>query len=123
MKKQLLFLTVFFSLFFSNVNSQTVYVTKTGHKYHSESCRFLSNSSIQIKLEDAISRGNGPCSVCKPSSIVQKKSSFSQAPTQGQPLTQKEAQSLQCTATTKAGSRCTNISKVTNGKCWQHGGG
>jgi competence protein ComEC len=44
----------------------TVYITKTGEKYHTSGCRYLSSSKIPISLKDAKARGYGPCSVCKP---------------------------------------------------------
>jgi len=43
-----------------------VYITKTGKKYHSEGCRYLSKSKIPISLKDAIKQGYTPCSVCNP---------------------------------------------------------
>ena len=43
----------------------TVYITKTGSKYHRAGCRYLSKSSIPISLSDAKSRYS-PCSVCNP---------------------------------------------------------
>lgn len=45
--------------------SVTVYVTKTGSKYHSDGCRYLSKSKIPMSLSDA-KRSYGPCSVCNP---------------------------------------------------------
>jgi len=53
----------------SQNNSQddpTVYITKTGEKYHRLGCRYLSQSCIPIKLSDAIAQGYTPCSVCNP---------------------------------------------------------
>lgn len=44
----------------------TVYITKTGNKYHRDGCRYLSESKIPISLEEAISSGYTPCNVCKP---------------------------------------------------------
>ena len=44
----------------------TVYITRTGHKYHSAGCRYLARSQIPISLSDAKSRGYTPCSVCCP---------------------------------------------------------
>ncbi len=44
----------------------TVYITKTGSKYHRLGCKYLSKSCIPISLEDAKARGYGPCSVCGP---------------------------------------------------------
>ena len=43
----------------------TVYVTRTGAKYHRAGCRYLARSSIPMPLKDAAAR-YGPCSVCKP---------------------------------------------------------
>ena len=43
----------------------TVYVTKTGSKYHRAGCRYLSKSSVPISLSDAKSMYS-PCSVCDP---------------------------------------------------------
>ncbi|NMB46729.1 MAG: hypothetical protein GX998_10020 [Firmicutes bacterium] len=44
----------------------TVYITKTGSKYHRAGCRHLSKGMIPTSLDDAKSRGLSPCSVCKP---------------------------------------------------------
>jgi ABC-type Zn uptake system ZnuABC Zn-binding protein ZnuA len=44
---------------------QTVYITKTGAKYHRAGCRYLSKSCIPISLSDA-RRSYTPCSVCNP---------------------------------------------------------
>ncbi len=43
----------------------TVYITRTGSKYHQAGCRYLSRSMIPISLENAKQR-YGPCSVCTP---------------------------------------------------------
>jgi hypothetical protein len=45
--------------------SITVYVTKTGEKYHTGSCRYLSKSKIPISLKNA-KFSYSPCSVCNP---------------------------------------------------------
>jgi len=45
---------------------QTVYVTKTGKKYHRASCRYLSKGKTAVSLSDAKAKGLTPCSVCKP---------------------------------------------------------
>jgi len=63
-----LFLTLFLSLFLiSESLSQTVYVTKSGKKYHTEKCRYAKNSNA-VSLSDAVNRGLTPCSVCNPGS-------------------------------------------------------
>ena len=43
----------------------TVYVTRTGKKYHRGSCSYLRRSKIPISLADA-KLGYGPCSRCSP---------------------------------------------------------
>ena len=49
---------------------QTVYVTKTGEKYHKSNCRYLKKSVFKgkskIKLYKARNKGYTPCKVCKP---------------------------------------------------------
>jgi micrococcal nuclease len=64
----------------------TVYVTKTGHKYHAAGCRYLARSQIPISLAEAKARGYSPCSVCgggvsatEPPSQVGTKSGISPA--------------------------------------------
>jgi competence protein ComEC len=47
----------------------TVFMTKTGEKYHCGGCRHLSRSKIATTLKDAIERDLGPCSVCKPPTV------------------------------------------------------
>ncbi|MBS1581606.1 MAG: hypothetical protein JST66_05320 [Bacteroidetes bacterium] len=44
----------------------TVYVTKTGGKYHKGTCGYLSKSKIAMALSEAKAAGYGPCSRCKP---------------------------------------------------------
>jgi hypothetical protein len=49
----------------SEKSETTVYITRTGEKYHLGHCRYLSKSKIPISLEEAKGR-YGPCSDCKP---------------------------------------------------------
>lgn len=42
----------------------TVYITKTGDKYHLGGCSYLSKSKIAISLAEAKKRGKTPCSKC-----------------------------------------------------------
>ncbi len=44
----------------------TVYVTRTGDKYHRGSCRYLRQSKIAISKSEAKKQGYTPCKVCKP---------------------------------------------------------
>ncbi|MFY9472184.1 MAG: ComEC/Rec2 family competence protein [Tepidanaerobacteraceae bacterium] len=44
----------------------TVYITKTGKKYHMGDCNLLKDSRVPIKLSEAKTRGYEPCKSCKP---------------------------------------------------------
>lgn len=48
----------------SDDQSETVYVTDTGSKYHSAGCRYLKKSQIPISLSEAKRQGYTACSVC-----------------------------------------------------------
>ena len=45
-------------------NEQTVYVTRTGDKYHKAGCRYLRQSQIPMSLSQAQASGYTPCSIC-----------------------------------------------------------
>ena len=120
MKKHLLLFLVFFSLAVGNAFSQTVYITKTGKKYHVQTCGYLSRSSIAISLSDAIAAGYTPCSVCDPPTKVTGKKSQQ---VYGIPsVVARRAVAVQCSAQTQSGARCKRMTKSPNGLCWQHGG-
>ena len=44
--------------------TETVYVTKSGKKYHHAGCQYLKKSQIPISLEEAVAQGYTPCSKC-----------------------------------------------------------
>lgn len=46
-------------------NSEIVYVTNTGSKYHCSGCSYLKSKNAITKTE-AINKGYAPCSRCKP---------------------------------------------------------
>ena len=50
----------------SQEHEETVYITRTGKKYHREYCSYLRRSKIPISKKDAINRGYTPCSRCNP---------------------------------------------------------
>lgn len=52
--------------YFGEGVNQTVYITKTGTKYHIQGCQYLRYSSIAITLGDAIDKGYTPCFKCNP---------------------------------------------------------
>jgi endonuclease YncB( thermonuclease family) len=44
----------------------TVYLAKSGIKYHNKSCRSVKKGATAIKLKEARAKGYLPCKVCKP---------------------------------------------------------
>lgn len=48
----------------STTNPQTVYVTKTGKKYHNDGCSSLKKSKIAMSLSEAEAEGCTPCKNC-----------------------------------------------------------
>lgn len=64
MKKQIVFLSLLAIMLSSTMVAQTVFVTKTGKKYHAENCEHLSKSSIAISLSDAKAKGYTACMNC-----------------------------------------------------------
>jgi len=43
-----------------------VYVTKSGKKYHTADCSYLTDTAYPVSLEQAIAEGKTPCSRCHP---------------------------------------------------------
>lgn len=99
----------------------TVCITRTGAKYHRETCHYLKYSSFKVSLKEATTRGYTPCSVCKPGTLRRATGATSESTPQrlhnssGQNLTTR-----QCSAYTQAGNRCKRNTTNANGKCWQH---
>lgn len=50
----------------SDSQGNTVYITKTGKKYHRSNCSYLKNSKISININTAKSKGYTACSKCNP---------------------------------------------------------
>ena len=129
MTKKLLhsFLFLAFFLLASQLSAQTVFVTKTGAKYHKESCRYA-KTGWASDLAAAKKRGLTACLVCKPSSKETgeaKPVPLSAEPKKVEPSKETkpaQATSTQCKATTKAGARCSRKSAAGSSYCWQHDG-
>ncbi|TXE13483.1 hypothetical protein [Algoriphagus aquimarinus] len=129
MKKKLLYSFLFtaFFLLATQLQAQTVFITKTGAKYHRESCRY-SKTGWAATLSEAKKRGLTACLVCKPSSTETSEAKplpLSSGSSKTEPSKEtKPAQSTssQCKATTKAGSRCSRKSAAGSSYCWQHDG-
>lgn len=125
MRKNLYLLLVFL-VFSVSTFAQTVYKTKTGEKYHASGCRYL-KSVIQTTVADAQAEGLTACSVCRPAAAsktsgtststpaVSTSNSFSNVSSSSTSST-----SVQCSGTTKAGSRCRRMTTDPSGRCYQH---
>ena len=50
----------------AQTKSETVYLTRTGKKFHRDGCRYLSKSRIPVKRSEAVSNGYTACKVCRP---------------------------------------------------------
>ena len=117
MKKLKLFLFIISVVYTSNISAQTVYITDTGEKYHSISCRYLKQSKHEVSLEKAQQRGYSACKVCKPST---KKSTSVKSATSSKTTSSTKSTATRCTGTTKSGSRCKRKTKSASGRCYQH---
>ena len=123
MKSLKIFLFIISMLFVSQIVAQTVYITKTGEKYHTNNCRYLKYSKKEISLESAKTLGYNPCSVCKPITTISKSnntnaSSYSNSNKTS--TTTKKVIATRCTGRTKSGNRCKRKTKNATGRCYQH---
>lgn len=110
MKTIKLFILLLFTI---TAQSQTVYKTPSGAKYHLESCRMVTNVSKAISISGALELGLTPCKICKPPT-VQKSTNFVSKSAKG------TANTVQCKGKTKAGNRCKHKTRIGNGYCFQH---
>ncbi|WPR76017.1 hypothetical protein [Algoriphagus sp. NG3] len=120
-----LFTAVF--LLAAQLQAQTVYITKTGARFHKESCRYA-KTGWASDLTAAKKKGLTACLVCKPSSTEMGEakpiplSSGSKKVEPSKETKPAQATSSQCRATTKAGARCSRKSAAGSNYCWQHEG-
>ena len=102
---------------------QTVYVTKTGTKYHRAGCTSLRSSSIPMLLAEAATKYQ-PCKICKPPvPTADHQVAMPLAPKP--PPAAGSAQAVEagrCQAVTKKGTQCSRRAKPGSKYCWQHGG-
>ena len=117
MKKTLL---LFLFLFTSAVFSQTVYVTKTGEKYHREGCQHLRKSSSNIDLEEALRLGYEACKVCKPPKTTSTSQNIVSQKNNNAGNSPSTIKSVQCSGKTKKGIRCKRMTTNSSKKCYQH---
>lgn len=98
------FLLCLFVISCATISAQTVYVTKTGEKYHLEDCQYLKYSKIETTLQEA-QMYYDPCSRCYKVKTIDNS---------------KRATAVQCSGTTQKGNRCKRRTKNTSGRCYQH---
>lgn len=120
MKKYLLCLWLITAIL--GLQAQTVYITKTGAKYHTGSCRYLSHSKIAIDLAAALDRGYEACKICRPGQTAGGTDAEQKKEDREIDTSTKNTGSSQCTGITQKGSRCKRMTRSANGKCYQHGG-
>ncbi len=114
----LLLLTV--SIQLSCQNSNVVYVTKSGTKYHKAECVCLSKSKIETTLNVACEKGYEPCSNCEPKPAKTDALTASDTANSGIRTVKQTGTLTQCTAKTKAGTQCKRNTSDPSGKCYQH---
>src|SRR5690606_33692719 len=100
---------------FSQATEASVYITRTGEKYHASTCRYLKYSSKGITKSDADERGYTPCSVSGPGGDQRSSVTLS-----GGTYQKGQTASRQCTGTTQSGQRCRRMTTSANGRCYQH---
>lgn len=133
MKKALLTLVTILVLAIAT-QAQTVYITRTGAKYHRGDCRYLHSSKIKTTLADA-KLSYTACSVCRPPTEVDgddeeeievveagssQGSSQEAKPVRSKPAPTVVSTARQCSGYTKAGARCKRMTTSANGRCYQH---
>ncbi|PRZ19578.1 hypothetical protein [Flavobacterium granuli] len=118
MKKSLFLLFLLFT--FNIVFSQTVYITKTGKKYHDIDCSHLKYSSISIDLGQAIERAYEACKVCKPNKDQTANGRSNFLDKRNIETIQSSSSSTQCAGRTKKGARCKRMTTNSSGRCYQH---
>ncbi|HEY5745781.1 MAG TPA: DUF5763 domain-containing protein [Chryseolinea sp.] len=101
-------------------SAQSVFITRTGVKYHEGSCEHLHSSKIPITLSEALKRGYTFCNICRPNAQVSPAADIPEnAKTKTDSTANEEQVSAPCSAMTKAGTRCKRAA-TSNGRCWQH---
>ena len=100
--------------------TEKVYVTKTGAKYHRGSCNSLSKSKIEMPLAQAAAN-YGACKNCRPPvpAALPALEATTAAPAAA-PVKSAPATSGRCQATTKKGSQCSRSAQAGRKYCWQH---
>jgi len=93
------------------VGDDTVYVTKSGKKYHRAGCRLLSQNKIALRLSQA-RVDYSACRLCASSASSPQKA-LSHQP-------DGKTAAVQCWGKTKKGDRCKREAEAGTKYCWQH---
>jgi len=119
--KNLFLIVLFVGGMIHSTFGQTVYVTKTGKKYHKGSCHYLRTSKTAIDYSKA-QQFYSACSICKPNSSGStiKSSSRYKKTNSKSSIKDVKTTSKRCSAKTKSGARCKRNTKNSSGRCWQH---
>jgi hypothetical protein len=119
--KRIIYLLLICSIFSSIASAQTVYITKSGSKYHSDGCSYLKKSSTPIDIKEVVSKGYTPCSRCKPDSKLNANvKTENKTESKTEVKKQSTTTSNQCEAITKKGTRCKRKAQSGSRFCWQH---
>ncbi len=112
---------------FTGEDATTVYITKSGTKYHREQCMHLRLSAIEKQLGE-VKDSYGPCGTCKPDrghapsySAPSTKPGAPPSNGLGSGSTPKStAGTVQCSGMTQQGARCKRTTTNSSGRCYQH---
>ncbi len=97
-------------------NSQFVYKTPSGSKYHLTSCKHVNNVSKRMTVDEAINKYYlSPCKICNPP--VPKGALFLQSE---KDKAVGACDVRQCLGETKSKARCKRKTRLCNGYCFQH---
>ena len=99
--------------------SDTVYVTKSGTKYHRAGCSSLHAGAIAMAHTEA-SKKYTPCTRCFAPAMSD--STQDSGADKAMAVSTQSVRPHQCQAITKKGTRCKRTARPGSGYCWQHGG-
>ena len=106
--------------------TEKVYITRTGGKYHRGSCSSLSKSKIEMPLAEAAAQ-YGACKNCRPpvpAAVLAVEATATPIPAPATAVAARvkasPARSSRCQATTKKGSQCSRNAQAGRSYCWQH---
>jgi hypothetical protein len=107
---------ILFLFIAATLNTQKVYITKSGTKYHNSDCKYLSKSKIEIDLKTAKEKAYDACELCFKDSIQEAKSTK----TETTKVKDEKVVEQQCKALTQSGKQCSRKASKGSKYCWQH---